>query len=464
MANMTPMMRQYLEMKDKYPGMILFFRLGDFYEMFFDDAKLVSRELELTLTGKSCGLEERAPMCGVPFHSAETYINRLIEKGYKVAICEQMEDPATAKGLVKRDVIRVVTPGTVIEQSMLDECRNNYILSVCMDGEHAGLAFADVSTGEFHLYEIEKASTRLQDEIVRIMPKEIIANASLPENATTLHVDVQDGMRFQLARARAALLEHFKVQSLDTFGVGRMKLGIRAAGALMKYLEETQKNALEHMTGLDEYHDKRYMMLDHTARRNLELTETMRSRQKQGSLLGILDYTCTAMGARTLRGFIEQPLAVKREIDERLEAVQMLAQADMTVDMIREALMQVYDVERLLSRIAYKSINAKDCLALRDSLSHVPEIHDALASIAPNGMLGGLLDQLTPLDNVVEKLTQAIDPDAPALMSEGHYIKSGYNAELDKLREASRNGHQWIADLEAKERELTGIKNLQNSI
>ena len=269
------------------------------------------------------------------------------------------------------------------------------------------------------------------------------------------------GCVFSCARARAALLEHFKVQSLDTFGVGRMKLGIRAAGALMKYLEETQKNALEHMTGLDEYHDKRYMMLDHTARRNLELTETMRSRQKQGSLLGILDYTCTAMGARTLRGFIEQPLAVKREIDARLEAVQMLAQADMTVDMIREALMQVYDVERLLSRIAYKSINAKDCLALRDSLSHVPEIHDALASIAPNGMLGCLLDQLTPLDNVVEKLTQAIDPDAPALMSEGHYIKSGYNAELDKLREASRNGHQWIADLEAKERELTGIKNLK---
>ena len=202
MANMTPMMRQYLEMKDKYPGMILFFRLGDFYEMFFDDAKLVSRELELTLTGKSCGMEERAPMCGVPFHSAETYINRLIAKGYKVAICEQMEDPATAKGLVKRDVIRVVTPGTVIEQSMLDERRNSYLLSVCMDGDRAGLAFVDVSTGEFQLYEIERASVRLQDEIVRMMPKEIIANTALPENATTLHVDVQDGARFQLARAR----------------------------------------------------------------------------------------------------------------------------------------------------------------------------------------------------------------------------------------------------------------------
>lgn len=461
MANMTPMMRQYLEMKDKYPGMILFFRLGDFYEMFFDDAKLVSRELELTLTGKSCGMEERAPMCGVPFHSAETYINRLIEKGYKVAICEQMEDPATAKGLVKRDVIRVVTPGTVIEQSMLDERRNSYLLSVCMDGDRAGLAFVDVSTGEFQLYEIERASVRLQDEIVRMMPKEIIANTALPKNATTLHVDVQDGARFQLARARAALLEHFKVQSLDTFGVSGMKLGIRAAGALMRYLEETQKNALEHLTELNEYHDKRYMMLDHTARRNLELTETMRSRQKQGSLLGILDYTCTAMGARTLRGFIEQPLAIKSEIDERLEAVQALRDADMTVDMIREELTQVYDVERLLSRIAYKTINAKDCLALRDSLSHVPAIHDALASIAPNGMLRSLLDHLTPLGDVVDKLTQAIDVDAPALMSEGHYIKSGYNEELDKLREASRNGHQWIADLEAKERELTGIKNLK---
>ena len=205
MANMTPMMRQYLDMKDKYPGMILFFRLGDFYEMFFDDAKLVSRELELTLTGKSCGMEERAPMCGVPFHSAETYINRLIEKGYKVAICEQMEDPATAKGLVKRDVIRVVTPGTVIEQSMLDERRNNYLLSVCMEGERAGLAFADVSTGEFYLYEIEKATGRMQDEIVRIMPREIISNANLPEHATALHVDIQDSVRFNTPEPR----QHF---------------------------------------------------------------------------------------------------------------------------------------------------------------------------------------------------------------------------------------------------------------
>ena len=461
MSKMTPMMRQYLDMKEKYPGMILFFRLGDFYEMFFEDAKLVSRELELTLTGKNCGMEERAPMCGVPFHSAETYINRLIEKGYKVAICEQMEDPATAKGLVRRDVIRVVTPGTVIEQSMLDDRRNNYLLSVCMDGNKAGIAFADVSTGEFSAYEIDKANIRLQDELARISPKEIIANDELPDGATALPVGFQDAASYQFAKAKAALLAHFKVQSLETLGVEEIRLGVRAAGALMKYLQETQKNALEHMTALTRYYDKRYMILDHTARRNLELTETMRSRQKQGTLLGVLDYTCTAMGGRMLRSYIEQPLTDQVEIEKRLDAIEVLSAEDMTVDLLREELTQVYDVERLLSRISYRSINAKDCLALRDSLSHVPAIHDAVNSLAPKGILHELLDQLTPLDDVVDLLERAISPDAPAVMSDGHYIKSGYHPDLDKLREASKNGKQWIADLEAKERELTKIKNLK---
>jgi len=461
MSKLTPMMRQYLETKDKYPGMILFFRLGDFYEMFFDDAKLVSRELELTLTGKSCGMEERAPMCGVPFHSADTYINRLIEKGYKVAICEQMEDPATAKGLVKRDVVRVVTPGTVIEQSMLEDRRNSYLLSVCLDGSRAGIAFADVSTGEFSVYEIDKVQTRLQDEIARISPKEIIANGELPENATLLPVGIQDSTDFQYVKAKNALLAHFKVQSLEVLGIDGLKLGIRAAGALMKYLQETQKNALEHMTAISQYHDKRYIMLDHTARRNLELTETMRSRQKQGTLLGVLDYTCTAMGGRMLRSFIEQPLAVKEDIDRRLDAVSALKDADMVVDLLREELTQVYDVERLLSRISYKNINAKDCLALCASLSHVPAIHAAVKGLNAGGMLGELVAQLEPLDDVVELLSRAINPDAPALMSDGRYIKDGYSAELDKLRDASRNGRQWIADLEAKERELTKIKNLK---
>ena len=371
MADYSPMMKQYFEVKEKYPNTLLFFRLGDFYEMFFNDAKIASRELELTLTGRDCGQEERAPMCGVPFHSAETYINRLIEKGYKVAICEQMEDPATTKGLVKRDVIRVVTPGTVIEQSMLEDRRNSYLLSVCMDGNKAGLAFADVSTGEFSVYEIDKARARLQDELARIAPKEIIANSELPSGATNLPYSVESSVNFQHAKAKAALLEHFKVQALESLGLEGLKLGVRAAGALMKYLQETQKNALEHITGISQYYDKRFMMLDHTARRNLELTETMRSRQKQGTLLGVLDYTCTAMGGRMLRSFIEQPLAVKEEIDRRLDAVEMLQKSDMTADLLREELTQVYDVERLLSRISYRSINAKDCLALRDSLSHV---------------------------------------------------------------------------------------------
>ena len=461
MASLTPMMRQYMETKEKYPGMILFFRLGDFYEMFFEDAELVSRELELTLTGKSCGLEERAPMCGVPYHSADTYVNKLIDKGYKVAICEQMEDPATTKGLVKRDVVRVVTPGTVIEQSMLDERRNNYLLSVCLDGSKAGIAFADVSTGEFYVYEIGKAEKRLRDELVRIGAREIIANALLPKDATDLPINIYDSNHFQYTRAKTALLNHFKVQSLDTFGIGTMKLGVRAAGALMHYLEDTQKNALEHMTVISQYHDQRYMMLDHTARRNLELTETMRSRSKKGTLLGILDHTSTAMGGRMLRSFIEQPLAVKEEIDERLDAVQELCTADMTVDILREALMHVYDIERLLSRISYRTINAKDCLALCESLSNVPAIRDALLEIKPAGLLGKILGLLTPLDDVVEKLSCAINPDAPMLMGDGNYIREGYSQELDKLRSASRDGKQWILDLEAKERELTKIKNLK---
>jgi len=461
MANLTPMMRQYLDMKDKYPGMILFFRLGDFYEMFFDDAKLVSRELELTLTGKSCGMEERAPMCGVPFHSADAYINRLIEKGYKVAICEQMEDPAVAKGLVKRDVIRVVTPGTVIEQSMLDERRNSYLLSVCMDGNRAGLAFIDVSTGEFSVYEIDKAPARLRDELGRISPKEIIANQPLPEHAAQHPFDLLEASSFQYTKAKNALLSHFKVQSLETFGINHLKLGTRAAGALMKYLQETQKNALEHITSISEYHDQRYMILDHTARRNLELTETMRSRQKHGSLLGILDHTCTAMGGRMLRSYIEQPLAVKEDIDRRLDAVSSLYQADMVVDQLREQLEQVYDIERLLSKVSYHSINAKDCIALLNSLSRVPSIAAALSQVAKDGLLQELLDHLTPLDDVTELLDRAIDPDAPALMNDGGYIRKGFNRQLDKLREASENGQMWIAELEAKERELTQIKNLR---
>ncbi len=462
MASVTPMMQQYLSMKERYPGMILFFRLGDFYEMFFEDAKLASRELELTLTGKSCGLTERAPMCGVPFHSADVYINRLIEKGYKVAICEQMEDPALAKGLVKRDVIRIVTPGTVIEPSMLDEKRNSYLLSVCTDSRNAGLAFCDVSTGEFYVYEVEKATgQRLANELVRIMPREIITNNPLPEEATEHPYDLYESSYFQYERASRILKDHFHVQSFDAYGIEKMRLGIRAAGALLSYLSETQKNALEHITDISRYYDQRYMVIDHTARRNLELTESLRYRQKTGSLLDILDYTCTAMGSRMLRSYIEQPLAVAESINARLDAVDTLLNADITTDGLRDEMKDMYDIERLLSRIAYRTINPRDCLALCSTLSHLPALHEGLSALDGSSILRELEQQLTPLNDITDRLSAAIDPEAPALISEGHYIRNGYNQVLDDLRLASANGRQWIADLEAKEREETGIKNLR---
>lgn len=461
MADFTPMMRQYLKMKTRYPGMIMFFRLGDFYEMFFEDALFASRELDLTLTGKSCGMTERAPMCGVPFHSADTYINQLIERGYKVAICEQLEDPATVKGLVKRGVIRVVTPGTVIESTMLDEHKNNYILSVCVDGTKAGLAFADVSTGEFYVYEIERFVQNLPDELIRIEPKEIISNTSLPEGMTDLPYSIENSVTFRLQKATALLLSHFHVSSLESFGIQDLPLAIRAAGALMNYLMETQKNALEHMTGIDRYYNRKYMILDRTARRNLELCETMRTHQKKGSLLDILDHTCTAMGSRTLRGFIEQPFAVRADIEARLDAIEAFVQNEIDTDAIRAELTDVYDIERLLSRIAYRTIGPRDCLALLGSLSHVPAVQSRLAGLGDSSLIREWQGELTPLNEVTDKIAAAIDPDAPALISEGHVIRAGYSAELDKLREAATNGRQWIADLEAKEREETGIKNLK---
>ena len=461
MAEMTPMMRQYLETKEKYPGMILFFRLGDFYEMFFDDAKLASRELDLTLTGKACGMPERAPMCGVPFHSADTYINQLIEKGYKVAICEQMEDPALAKGLVKRDVVRIVTPGTVIETNMLDEHKNNYLLSICLEKNKAGLSFCDVSTGEFMAYEIDHPVQKLQDELVRIRPSEIITNTELPGEYSDLIYSIEGAARFQLSKAKRILMEHFHVQSLEGMDVGELFSGVRAAGALLSYLQDTQKNSLDHITKLSRYYNQRYMVLDHTARKNLELTETLRSRSKKGTLLDILDYTCTAMGSRTLRNIIEQPFAVKTDIDNRLDAIENLIHAEIEVDIIRNHLSEVYDIERLLSRIAYRTISPRDCLALSSSLAHVNDINQTLDRLNLTGLLKEIRTSLISPDMITDRLDASIDPDAPALLSEGHYIRPGYNSELDRLREAATNGKQWIADLEAKEREETGIKNLK---
>ena len=366
---LTSMMQQYLNLKAEYQDCILFFRLGDFYEMFFDDARTASRELELTLTGRDCGLEERAPMCGVPFHAAATYVERLIAKGYKVAICEQLEDPALAKGLVKRDVIRVVTPGTVIEPAMLDERANNFLLSVHFTGEKAGMAFADVSTGEFFVHEIASAADTLADEIARIQPIEIITNDLVRLRACQGREDVscseQPGSWYQYQNASDELCRHFALSDLSPLGLSEeYRSGACAAGALMRYLSETQKNALEHITELRIYQGAVTMLLDRNTRRNLELTESIRGRSSKGSLLWLMDRTSTAMGGRLLRSWIEQPLIDREQILRRLDAVEEFTGEHVLTMTLSEELQGVYDVERLLSKVSYKSINARDCLAL----------------------------------------------------------------------------------------------------
>ena len=465
MAGVTPMMQQYLNMKAKHQDCILFFRLGDFYEMFFDDAKLVSRELELTLTGRDCGLEERAPMCGVPYHAANVYIARLIEKGYKVAICEQMEDPAVAKGLVERDVIRIVTPGTMVDSAVLDERANNYLLAVCFQGEKAGLAFADVSTGEFYVHEIAQAEQRLADEVARIQPIEIITNDMVKLHACHVRDDMtiseQSQSMWQFQNAQEALCRHFGLQDLSPLGMGEeYRLGASAAGALMRYLNDTQKNALEHITGLRLYQGEDTMMLDRNTRRNLELTESLRGRGKKSSLLWLMDKTATAMGGRLLRSWIEQPLIRREEIERRLDAVEELVSQHVLSMTLAEELQGVYDMERLLSKVSYRNINARDCLSLCASLKKVPGIRTLLDG-CKSEMLAELHAALDPLEELTALLSRALHPDAPVAITEGGIIAPGYSPVLDEYRLAATNGKQWILELEQREREATGIRNLR---
>ncbi len=457
----SPMMQQYLQIKEQYKDAILFFRLGDFYEMFFDDAILVSRELELTLTGKDCGLSERAPMCGVPFHAAETYLARLIEKGYKVAICEQMSDPATTKGLVEREVIRVVTPGTVIETNMLEDTRANYILCVCVQKKRAGIAFADVSTGEFRYFSLEDMRQSIADELARIQPREIIANdptalaACVPEHPAGSF----DSDAFEYAHAAKCLRDHFH-KSIADLGLEGNRLGVCAAGALLAYLTETQKNALTHMVELRPYERSSFMALDRAALRNLELTQAVQGRGRRGSLLSILDCTQTAMGGRLLRDWIERPLRDAERIGERLDAVECFTRRPFEANALREALSGVYDIERLLSRIAYDALNARDCLSLRASLQAVPLIRkDAAACDA--ALIRKCADALDPMEDITALLSRAIDDDAPLSVREGGMIRAGYSEELDELRDISQNGKAYLAEMEQREREATGIKNLK---
>ena len=465
MAGLTPMMQQYLQLKAENPGCLLFFRLGDFYEMFFDDARLVSRELELTLTGRDCGLQERAPMCGVPHHAVDTYVQRLIAKGYKVAICEQMEDPALAKGLVQRGVMRIITPGTVIESNMLEEKANSFLLSVCFASDRAGLAFADVSTGEFFVHEIAAPEDTLADEMARIAPTEVICNDMVRLRQCLGRelpgASEQPSAWYQLANSTEAVCRHFKLSDLSPLGLSEeYKAAACAAGALMKYLSETQKNALQHITGLRIYQGSETMLLDRNTRRNLELTESIRGRVRKGSLLALMDKTATAMGGRLLRSWIEQPLVNREKIERRLDAVEEFAGQHVLTMTLLDELQGVYDVERLLSKVAYKSLNARDCLALCASLQKVPAIRDLLLNCESDAVreICGALD---PLEELTALLEKAIHPDAPIAITEGGIIRDGYSAMLDEYREASTSGKQWILELEQKEREETGIRNLR---
>lgn len=465
---LTPMMKQYMQTKEEYKDCILFYRLGDFYEMFFDDALTASKELEITLTGKNCGLEERAPMCGIPYHAVDSYLNCLVSKGYKVAICEQVEDPKTAKGIVKREVIRVVTPGTNLDTQGLDETKNNYIMCIVYMADRYGLSVADVTTGEYLVTELD-SQTKLMDELYKFMPSEIVCNEAfymsgldLDDLKNRLHMAIYslEAWYFDDALCRETLQEHFKVASLEGIGLSDYECGMIASGALLKYLEETQKNSLSHMSRLTRYATGNYMVLDSATRRNLELVETLREKQKRGSLLWVLDKTKTAMGARTLRKYVEQPLIDKKSIVKRLDAVAELKDNAICREEIREYLNPVYDLERLVGKITYQSANPRDLIAFQSSLSMLPSVKCILKDMESD-LLKEIYEELDPLEELCDLVGRAIQEEPPLAMKEGGIIKDGYNEEVDRLRKAKSEGKNWLADLETKEREKTGIKNLR---
>ena len=468
MAELSPMMQHYLQTKEEYPDCILFYRLGDFYEMFFEDAKLVSHELELTLTGKQCGLPERAPMCGVPYHAVDSYLTRLVANGHKVAICEQIEDPKTARGMVKRAVIRVVTPGTNLDMESLEEGRNNYIFCIHYDGGSAGIAAADISTGEFLTTELS-SDQKIWDEIIRYAPSEIICNEAflmsgldLAELRNRQHIAINplDAHYFDDASAAKLLLRHFRVSSLIALGIDDRKKAALASGALLQYLYDTQKNSLSNVTGLTVYSAGRYMLLDSATRRNLELTETLREKQKRGSLLWVLDRTRTAMGARLLHRFLEQPLIEREAIERRFDAVQELCENSVDRDEMREYMGPIYDLERLMTRITYLSANPRDLIAMRNSLRMLGPIRQTLA-MWEQGDLRDIHEDLDDFKDLLDLLDRSIEEEPPITVREGGIIKAGFDQDIDHLREARTKGKQWLMDLEAEDRERTGIKNLR---
>ncbi len=472
MAEFSPMMQHYLETKKQYKDCVLFYRLGDFYEMFFEDAEIVSRELELTLTGKDCGQEKRAPMSGIPYHAADSYIAKLIEKGYKVAICEQVEDPKQAKGIVKREVIRVVTPGTVIESNLLEEKKNNYIMAIYKSGLYFGISVCDISTGEFLATQIVEHNNfaRLLDEISRYSPAEIIVSDMMFNSKTEIEKIKErfetyiskeseesfDG-EYELLSGMYNIIDdkNEKIKNLSD-----KKLAIYAINALLKYLEDTQKTSLDHINTIKIYNTTRYMALDINARRNLEITEKMRDKSKKGTLLWVLDKTSTSMGGRLLRRWLNDPLIDRKEINDRLDAVEELKDSIILRGDVVDALKKVYDIERLAGKISYGNANGRDMISLKNSVKQLPEIKKVLSTTGA-GLLKEIYENIDTLDDIYEIIEKSIVDEPPIGVKDGGIIKIGYDPEIDKLKLATTEGKKWILELEAKEREQTGIKGLK---
>ncbi|MBR2696554.1 MAG: DNA mismatch repair protein MutS, partial [Parasporobacterium sp.] len=465
---LSPMMSQYLETKKQYNDCILFYRLGDFYELFFDDAITGARELEITLTGKDCGLEERAPMCGVPFHAVDQYLNKLVSKGYKVAIAEQMEDPKQAKGIVKREVIRVVTPGTNTNNMALEEDKNNYLMSIYYASDYYAVALVDITTGEFLTTRLDSAEG-LMDELNKFPVAEIIANRMFSiapvdfdyiKDKLGITCFPMNDSYFEQKSCEEIIKKHFKVLDLSGLGLVDYSACIPSVGAVLKYLYETQKTNLDFLNKLSTYSTDKYMVIDFSTRRNLELTETMREKNKKGSLLWVLDKTKTAMGARRVRYFIEQPLKDLKEITERQDAIEELNASLIDRDELREYLGPIYDLERLLARISYHSANPRDLIAFKNSLKMLPAIRQNLKSYEGK-VLKGLGEELECLEDLADLIEAAIVEEPPIAIKDGGIIKDGYSEQIDTLRKSKTEGKNWLAEIEEKEKELTGIKSLK---
>ncbi len=469
MGELTPMMQHYIDTKNEYKDCIIFYRLGDFYEMFYEDAKVVSRELEIALTAKSCGLEEKAPMCGVPYHSAEGYLTKLVKKGYKVAICEQVEDPKEAKGMVKREVVRIVTPGTNIDSNSLDETKNNYIMSIVNMDNQFGLSACDVTTGDFFVTEVDEKRS-LIDEINKFSPSELVCNEAfllcndeienIKYNFNT-SVSALNNHYYEEHSSTEVLKEHFKVENIGALGLKDFEVGSVSAGGLLSYLIETQKSSLKQLNNIKTYVCGNYMLLDASTRRNLELTETLRDKEKKGSLLWVLDKTRTAMGARTLRQMVEQPLVNPRDINNRLDVIEELCNDVYNREEIREYLGAVYDLERLITRVSYETANPRDLIALKNTIGTIPHIKSLIKDYKSE-LFVTMNKEIDELRDIYTLIDETIDEDEPPIsIKDGGIIKSGYNKDVDRFRVAKKEGKQWIASLQEKEREKTGIKNLK---